>query len=508
MDNKTQIINLLRSTNRPNIEQVITWLNDEPSFFVAPGAKFHHDNVEGGLAYHSLKVYELAINKWEEQSETFKAQYPKESVVISALLHDVCKKDVYYIDEQGIPQRREENYKKGHGLRSVLLLEALGFELTPDERMAIWWHMGKDHEVSQPQYPKEYAIAMADPFCQLIHNADEEAAKASNAEAKKARLGTLSWDAKRALFKLKTGGQFGAGEVRSEVYKHNLEIFKAWQYEAASSKRVEMIGSRQSLLDCTKVYREETSAIDVPVRFDTQTGCANEDCLVVAKQLIDRGLNPAVLNLADAYRACGLYNSGSGAQEESLCRASTLSLTLYQYYNKVWAEKAGVPLRPHSAYPMDINYGGIYSPRVTVFRDNQSTGFALREEPYETSIISVAALNFKSGHKTNNLQYCSEDGGFTPEGEQIMRNKIRTIYRIALLNGHDSVILGAFGCGVFNLRPELVADLFKQTLEEVEFRSKFHSVVFALLEGKASARKKVEEEGKYAPFYQVFGRIK
>ena len=345
---------------------------------------------------------------------------------------------------------------------------------------AIWWHMGAGNEMSQPDYPQEYAIAMQDPFCQLIHEADHMAAKQSDKETKEARFESLKWDAKRTLFRLKNGGgRFIFGAVRSEVYKHNLEIFKAWKFEAPSGKMIDLIGSRQQLLDATKVYREAVSASEIPPRYaTTRTGCANEDCLVVAKQLIDLGLNPAVLNLADAYHACGMYNSGSGAQEESLCRASTLSLTLYQYYNKMWAGKAGVPLRPVSAYPMDIHFGGIYSPGVTVFRDNQDTGFALREEPYQTSIISLAALNFRSGHKTNNLDYCADDGGFTPEGEQVMHDKIRTIYRIALLNGHDSLVLGAFGCGVFQLKPELVAKYFKQVLDEDEFRGKFHTIVF------------------------------
>lgn len=71
----------------------------------------------------------------------------------------------------------------------------------------------------------------------------------------------------------------------------------------------------------------------------------------------------------------------------------------------------------------------------------------------------------------------------------------------------DSLVLGAFGCGVFRLKPELVAAFFKQVLQEDEFRGKFHTVVFALLEGKATPRKKVEEEGDFAPFYKQFGRF-
>lgn len=89
-----------------------------------------------------------------------------------------------------------------------------------------------------------------------------------------------------------------------------------------------------------------------------------------------------------------------------------------------------------------------------------------------------------------------------------MLDKIRTIYRIALLNGHDSVVLGAFGCGVFKLKPELVSAYFKEVLDESEFRNKFKAVVFAMLEGKGGIRKKVEEEGAFAPFYHDFGRWK
>ena len=508
-DNRTKIIELLRSTNRAGIENVITWLDKEPSFFKASAARIHHDNVEGGLANHSLNVLRHAKEDWETRDDAFKKKYPFESVIISALLHDVCKKDVYYIDADGIPQWNEENHRKGHGLRSVHLLEELGLSLTPDERMAIWWHMGAGNEMSQPDYPQEYAIAMQDPFCQLIHEADHKAAKVSDKETKETRLTSLKWDANRTLFRWKNEpGRYHFGAIRGEVYKHNLEIFRAWKYESSSGKVIDLIGSRQQLLDATKVYREPVSAAEISARYTTtQTGCANEDCLVVTKQLIDLGLNPAVLNLADAYHACGMYNSGSGAQEESLCRASTLSLTLYQYYNKTWAKKADVPLRPVSAYPMNIHFGGIYSPGVTVFRDNQDTGFALREEPYQTAIISLAALNFKAGHKTNNLEYRADDGSFTSEGEQIMFDKIRTIYRIALLNGHNSLVLGAFGCGVFQLKPELVAKYFKQILDEVEFRGKFHTIVFAMLEGQATPRKKVEEEGDFAPFYQIFGRF-
>ena len=44
-DDRTEIIELLRSTNRSGIEDVIAWLDTDPSFYVASGARIHHDNV-------------------------------------------------------------------------------------------------------------------------------------------------------------------------------------------------------------------------------------------------------------------------------------------------------------------------------------------------------------------------------------------------------------------------------------------------------------------------------
>ena len=221
-----------------------------------------------------------------------------------------------------------------------------------------------------------------------------------------------------------------------------------------------------------------------------------------AKEMLDEGYNPAVLNLADADAACGFYKKGLRAQEESLCRATTLSRSLYQYYHanaktgKIdrYATDVNVTLVA-KGYPMDINFGGVYSPGVTVFR-NSDDHYAFLEETYKIGIVSVAALSFKEG-KGRDLQYQNAEGGFTPEGLEIMKNKIRTIYRLALANGHDSLVAGAFGCGAFRLQADKVAALFDEILKETEFKNKFKEVVFAILD-------KDGEKGKFAPFYKMF----
>ena len=68
-------------------------------------------------------------------------------------------------------------------------------------------------------------------------------------------------------------------------------------------------------------------------------------------------------------------------------------------------------------------------------------------------------------------------------------------------------MLGAFGCGVFRLRSDEVANLFREVLDEPEFKNRFKKLVFAIYEGKPSPRRDlIGRDGKYAPFYEIFGK--
>ena len=305
-----------------------------------------------------------------------------------------------------------------------------------------------------------------------------------------------TWDKLAAAEKAATG-RWGGPNMRVDVYRNNNAIFKAGGYTSDEGKEV-LMPADDPMIAGTKVYFSEFNVDNIPVVTEkTLTGVMNMDSMMCAKLLIDRGLNPAVLNLASAYRACGGYDSGSRAQEEGLSRESTLSRSLYQYFGEEESKKVNVTFK-YMAYPLDLRFGGIYSPNVTVFRD-PTEYYRLLEEPYKVGVITVAALDFNN----RNLQYHDPlTDGFTEEGEEIMRNKIRTIYRLGLSNGHDSLVLGAFGCGAFKLRPVLVSQLFKEVLEEPEFYHKYKEICFAIME-KGSGPK--EERGKFAPFYQTFG---
>ena len=298
-------------------------------------------------------------------------------------------------------------------------------------------------------------------------------------------------------------GRFGRQNARKEIYKLNTKLFHDWKNGTNDID----FGDYKTYLDGAKLYKKPYDVRGMGKIYDsTQTGCVDADCIDIAEQLIAQGYNPAILNLASAKRPCGGWDAGMGAQEESLCFASTLSQSLYQYGDPKYknVRDSGVPLK-EIGYPHDINYGGIYSPGVTFFRNNISKFYTLRNESFKCDVITVAALCFngKSHYAgIDELSYQSEDGGFTSEGKEIMLNKIRTIFRMGVEHGKDSLVLGAFGCGAYALLPSAVVPLFREVMEEPEFRNKFKLLVFAILE---RPRRPHGLDGHFAPFYREFG---
>ena len=298
-------------------------------------------------------------------------------------------------------------------------------------------------------------------------------------------------------------GRFGVNAAQKLVYTENNKLFKAWKDGTTEID----FGDYQAFLDNAKLYKTAFDVNDRGTMFSTtETGCINMDCVDLAECLISCGLQPVILNLASAKRSCGAYDLGLSAQEESLCRASNLSLSLYQYSDPKYksVRESGVAVR-EVGYPLDLNYGGIYTPDVTFFRHGKTRLYELRDNPFKCDVITVAGLSFNGRSDfayADEMSYRSDDGGFTPEGEEIMLNKIRTIYRMAIEHGKTELILGALSCGAYKCPPTEVARQFRTVLEEPEFNNKFRLVVFAILE---NSRKPHGLDGKFAPFYREFG---
>ena len=155
MDYKKEFIELLKTTNRQGIDDLVEELEDL-GFFKAPASTKFHLNEDGGLVQHSLNVCKAALSMRKsmiELDDSLLEALPKDSVIIASLLHDTCKADIYkptmkkeknrfgmWCDVPGYDVDYS-NFPLGHGEKSVIVPLRSGFELTDDEIMAIRWHM-------------------------------------------------------------------------------------------------------------------------------------------------------------------------------------------------------------------------------------------------------------------------------------------------------------------------------------------------------------------------------
>lgn len=176
---KETIIELLKSTNREGINELIEFLTEKSDFFKAPASTRFHGCFAEGLAQHSYKVYEIYKKKIEDSG----LEMPEASIIIAALLHDICKVNFYKVDYRNAKNERGEWEKVpyytvndtipyGHGEKSVMMISEF-IKLTNEEKYAIRWHMGFTE-------PKELYTTLGEayrkyPCALLLNEADLEA---------------------------------------------------------------------------------------------------------------------------------------------------------------------------------------------------------------------------------------------------------------------------------------------------------------------------------------------
>jgi len=182
-----------------------------------------------------------------------------------------------------------------------------------------------------------------------------------------------------------------------------------------------------------------------------------------------------ILNFASAKNPGGGFLGGARAQEEDLARASALyacQLTQPEYY----AQNRACGTLLYTDYM-------IYSPDVPFFRDDAQR---LLEEPYLLSVLTAPAPNAGEHRRRDD----------EPQGvEDALRARAAHVLRVARSHGHEVLVLGAWGCGVFRNEPTLVADAFAALLASDELRGAFRRVVFAIFErAKTGATRGIFEE--------------
>jgi len=176
----------IKHIKRKGIEDLINWLETKTDFFIAPASTNFHGNYEGGLLEHSINVLRFALHNFNLiVKEKPDLEYLRESVIICALFHDVCKTNFYKKEQKWTKVAGQwksyegwivnDDFPLGHGEKSVFLISKY-IELTNAEAMAIRWHMGTtEPSVTVPNNPQYYSYnqAIDHPLVRLISSADE-----------------------------------------------------------------------------------------------------------------------------------------------------------------------------------------------------------------------------------------------------------------------------------------------------------------------------------------------
>ena len=183
------------------------------------------------------------------------------------------------------------------------------------------------------------------------------------------------------------------------------------------------------------------------------------------------GKRTAVLNFASATNPGGGVEKGASAQEECLCRVSTL------YPCLVDQKMRASFYTPHRKNGNALhNDDIIYTPNVLVIKDDDHN---LLSEPFSVDIISCAAPNLRE--RPSNQYNTGDTIKVQISDNELLalhEKRARKIFSSAIANGVEILILGAFGCGAFQNDPHIVAQAYKNVLPD--FAHYFHTIEFAI----------------------------
>jgi hypothetical protein len=186
---KAEFLAILTSVKR-DTSKVVEFL-ESSSFFTDPASGRYHNAFKGGLVDHSLNVYYLL----EAKVKLFDFDFDHDTLIICALLHDICKTGNYNIKEcwrKDANNRwegyvgygyNEDPFPAGHGEKSVMMLTEM-LSLTREEMLAIRWHSGMVDD------PKGYTFinaAKTSNLILLLHTSDFEASILLESQ------GTVEW---------------------------------------------------------------------------------------------------------------------------------------------------------------------------------------------------------------------------------------------------------------------------------------------------------------------------
>ena len=254
-------------------------------------------------------------------------------------------------------------------------------------------------------------------------------------------------------------------ELANKLGREAMQIIELGLYATPTSRPVDLAADIASAVArTTHLPPDHRHTFPRAGDHATVVDVTEATSLTAAFRHHEAGLRTVVLNFASPTVPGGGFLAGERAQEEYHCRSSALFAC--QLDGPMYA----FHLQQANALRSDAM---IYSPDVPVFRGDDHQ---LLEQPFKVAFISAAACDAR---EVGPLDQAKIPGA--------MGARIVKLLSAAQANGHDALVLGAWGCGNFANDPALIAELFRQALEG-PFRGAFRRVTFAIVDATSDRR--------------------
>ncbi|MDR1364171.1 MAG: TIGR02452 family protein [Oscillospiraceae bacterium] len=259
-------------------------------------------------------------------------------------------------------------------------------------------------------------------------------------------------------------------EKLKEVFKDTKSIFeeqmKSDPVYAENIKKSKIFAfSEQAIGDCIlpdlgeikEEQHEECTIIMTP--YTTLNGLK----ILKDKNIIDPNAKITVVNFANAFKTGGGVQQGSIAQEEYLCRLSDLFASLIRLKLQFYEYN-------HNHRNDNSNIFGfnrvISSIGVTQIKNDDFSLIEVSQRP-KFNVISAAAPDLRK------IKKYDEEKLFN-----VLVERIKLIFTVAISNQDDTIVLGAFGCGAFKVPPDISSRAFFHVLQKLGYKQKFKCIIF------------------------------
>lgn len=248
----------------------------------------------------------------------------------------------------------------------------------------------------------------------------------------------------------------------ARVARITMQETEEGEYELESGEKKKFPVAPEALREVKLVTEGDVPELPPPEAGRAAYHFINLDSFDAMRMVRRPGVRLAVHNFANARNPGGGFLVGAPAQEEALCRQSTLYASLTaadaeEYYAVGMADKTDTE-----------SCVMLYSPNVLVFRDGYLEAL---EEPVMTSVFTLAAPD------------CGGRAMDQPEEEvrQAIKRRLALMLDYAAAQGISGLVLGAWGCGAFHNDPEVVAAVTRELLVDEGREKRFSDIAFGIL---------------------------